>query len=95
MAHLGEVVLFLQYTSARFHVGRDFIFTYTRCRETLSQLSSVVFRVKDRDVRSDVVFAGSVVHRFDQKGFDVLIFHAWFKALFDSNSEGIEDTILR
>ena len=31
----------------------------------------------------------------DRPQEDIISFTAWFKALFDSNSEGIEDTILR
>ncbi|TCD61756.1 mediator complex subunit [Steccherinum ochraceum] len=77
VAHLGDVVLFLQSALARFH------------------LSSTVFRIKDRELRTDVLSAGSITHRIDQKGEDTLVFNAWFKALFDSNSEGIDDTILR
>ncbi|THH30073.1 hypothetical protein EUX98_g4104 [Antrodiella citrinella] len=77
ITHVGDVVLFLQYTLARFH------------------LSNLVFHLKGRELRPDVLFAGSVTHRVDSKGEDVPVFNAWFKALFDSNSEGIEDTILR
>ena len=31
----------------------------------------------------------------DRPQEEIVSFNAWFKALFDSNSEGIEDTILR
>lgn len=29
------------------------------------------------------------------QGAEVTAFHSWYKALFDSSSEGIEDSILR
>jgi len=38
----------------------------------------------------------AAVHAIDDlSGEDAAAFGAWFKALFDSSSEGIEDTILR
>ncbi|KAH8102457.1 hypothetical protein BXZ70DRAFT_986358 [Cristinia sonorae] len=77
VAHLGDVVLFLQYALARFH------------------LSSMVFRLKGRELKADVLYSGTVTHRIDSRGEDAPTFNTWFKALFDSNSEGIEDTILR
>jgi len=36
-----------------------------------------------------------VVHPLARSPEDIASFNAWFKALFDSNSEGIEDNILR
>ncbi|KAF8168029.1 mediator complex subunit Med5-domain-containing protein [Crassisporium funariophilum] len=39
---------------------------------------------------SDTIYPGQ-----DRPQEDIVSFAAWFKALFDSNSEGIEDTILR
>ncbi|KAJ7619106.1 hypothetical protein DFH06DRAFT_1235312 [Mycena polygramma] len=58
VSHIGDVVLFVQTTLTRFHLGCD-VFT--------------------SGGRSE----------------DTVVFNAWYKALFDSNSEGIEDTILR
>ena len=36
-----------------------------------------------------------VLNPQDRPQEEIVSFAAWFKALFDSNSEGIEDTILR
>lgn len=45
---------------------------------------------------SDLIWSPAVVYAVeDLTGEKATTFTAWFKALFDSNSEGIEDTLLR
>ncbi|KAJ7169957.1 hypothetical protein C8R46DRAFT_949420 [Mycena filopes] len=78
VGHLGDVVLFLQSTLARFHLEKD------------------MFTSEGRSISSGFLRSTAIVHRlYDLSGEDASAFHAWYKALFDSSSEGIEDTILR
>jgi len=42
-----------------------------------------------------LINADGVLSAQDRPQEDIVSFNAWFKALFDSSSEGIEDTILR
>ncbi|KAF7320403.1 Mediator of RNA polymerase II transcription subunit 5 [Mycena kentingensis (nom. inval.)] len=78
VSHLGDVVLFVQCTIARFHLQGD------------------VFSFGGRKVSSHFIRSTSAVHDVGElKGEDQVAFTAWYKALFDRNSEGIEDTILR
>ncbi|KDQ63670.1 hypothetical protein JAAARDRAFT_189219 [Jaapia argillacea MUCL 33604] len=75
---LGDVVLFLQATLARFHINPN----------TLS--------AKDRVLQLDYLQSSATVYQAHQlKHEDATAFTAWFKALFDSSSEGIADTIFR
>ncbi|KAJ7225445.1 hypothetical protein GGX14DRAFT_348768 [Mycena pura] len=49
-----------------------------------------------RSISSGFLRSTAVVHRLnDLSSDDAVAFNAWYKALFDSSSEGIEDTILR
>ncbi|KAI0963789.1 hypothetical protein AcW1_000766 [Taiwanofungus camphoratus] len=76
--HLGDIVLFLQSTVARFN------------------LSLPVFVVGNRILNADLLRLAATIHNVsDLKGEDASAFNAWFKALFDSSCEGIEDTIFR
>ncbi|CCM05148.1 uncharacterized protein FIBRA_07357 [Fibroporia radiculosa] len=49
----------------------------------------------DRKLDLAVIRPTAVVYPVSQLGHDSNVFYLWFKALFDTNSEGIEDTILR
>ncbi|THH04163.1 hypothetical protein EW145_g5729 [Phellinidium pouzarii] len=60
------------------------------------QLSSHVFMLGDRLLATDYLLSTSTVYRMSQLGGeDISAMAAWPKALFDKNSEGIEDNILR
>ncbi|KAG6842595.1 hypothetical protein C0991_000121 [Blastosporella zonata] len=78
VSHLGDVVIFIQHTTARFHLEND---TYTSEGRTLSSIfldsADTIYPVDNLSTEDSQAFA------------------AWFKALFDSSSEGIEDSILR
>ena len=55
-----------------------------------------MFTSGDRTLSSTWLKSTDIVYSVDNlSGDDVVAFSAWFKALFDSNSEGIEDSILR
>lgn len=61
-----------------------------------SQLNADMFILGDRSLSSGFLRSTASIHAVeDLSGDDAAAFHAWFKALFDSSSEGIEDTILR
>lgn len=94
VSHLGDVVLFVQYTKSRFHVSSRGIHI---CQSlTVMQLDTAQFSLEDRTLSSSFLDFTDVVHSADDMlAEDGIAFGAWFKALFDSNSEGIEDTILR
>ncbi|KAH9847349.1 mediator complex subunit Med5-domain-containing protein [Lenzites betulinus] len=78
VTHLGDVVLFVEATIARFN------------------LSTYSFTVGERQLDPGFLSRAGLSHRFDElKGEDLSAFNSWTKALFDPNSEGIEDTILR
>ena len=50
----------------------------------------------DRKLSADLLDSAGVVYRVDDlKGEDLAAFNTWHKALFDSQSEGIEDSVLR
>ncbi|EJD03833.1 uncharacterized protein FOMMEDRAFT_154950 [Fomitiporia mediterranea MF3/22] len=60
------------------------------------QLSSHIFTLGDRVLATDYLLSTSTVFRMSSLGLeDVNVVKAWSKALFDTNSEGIEDNILR
>ncbi|KZT05944.1 uncharacterized protein LAESUDRAFT_726512 [Laetiporus sulphureus 93-53] len=78
VSHLGEVVLFVQETIARFDLTRtEFVLDERR-------LSLDIYKTAAR-VRPMTALNAEETNAF----------HAWYKALFDTSSEGIEDTILR
>ncbi|KAF7306991.1 Mediator of RNA polymerase II transcription subunit 5 [Mycena indigotica] len=59
-------------------------------------LSSDVFWCTGRQISSRFIRATAVVYNVNElEGPDLAAFNIWYKALFDRNSEGIEDTILR
>ncbi|OCH95796.1 hypothetical protein OBBRIDRAFT_745014 [Obba rivulosa] len=76
------------------HLGDVVLFAQsTIARFNLLQLT---FPMKARSVSPWCLHSAALVHRVeDLKGEDATAFQNWFKALFDSSSEGIEDTILR
>lgn len=60
------------------------------------KLSGSKFTLGDRILTSEILDSAAVVHRNeDLKGEDAAVFNTWLKTLFDSGSEGIEDSILR
>ncbi|KAG6845781.1 hypothetical protein H0H87_003835 [Tephrocybe sp. NHM501043] len=78
VTHLGDVVIFIQHTTARFHLESD---TYISKGQTLS---STFLR------STDTIYPPDSLSTEENQAFT-----AWSKALFDSSSEGIEDSILR
>lgn len=78
VGHLGNVVLFVQYTLGRFQLELD---TYVKEGRALP----VDFLRQTHEVWPVESLTPA----------EAASFQAWFKALFDSNSEGIEDSILR
>jgi hypothetical protein len=61
-----------------------------------NQLETDVFSFGGRSISSAFLRSTAVVHTIGAlSGEDAIAFTAWYKALFDSRSEGIEDTILR
>ncbi|KAJ7293655.1 hypothetical protein C8J57DRAFT_33900 [Mycena rebaudengoi] len=59
-------------------------------------LETDVFSFGGRSISSAFLRSTAVVHTIGAlSGEDAIAFTAWYKALFDSRSEGIEDTILR
>ncbi|GBE78206.1 hypothetical protein SCP_0110890 [Sparassis crispa] len=59
-------------------------------------LLSAPFVLGGRALSPEFLFSAATIYRLaDLKGEDLGAFNGWFKALFDINSEGIEDTILR
>ncbi|KII93232.1 hypothetical protein PLICRDRAFT_121648 [Plicaturopsis crispa FD-325 SS-3] len=77
VSHLGDVVMFVQATLARFHLPTK-------------------FEISGKTLQTDMVRTTDDVQPVESlRGEDAAAFGAWFKALFDSSSEGIEDTILR
>ncbi|KAG7450430.1 uncharacterized protein BT62DRAFT_978575 [Guyanagaster necrorhizus] len=78
VSHLGDIVLFSQYTLAHFN------------------LDAKMFVQGDRTVSGLFLQSASQVFLHESlSSEDTQAFNAWFKTLFDSGSEGIEDTILR
>jgi mediator of RNA polymerase II transcription subunit 5 len=52
--------------------------------------------LEDRTLSAGYLTTNEVIYSVENlSGDDAVAFSAWFKALFDSNSEGIEDSILR
>ncbi|KAI0348474.1 hypothetical protein BDW22DRAFT_1350685 [Trametopsis cervina] len=60
------------------------------------QLGKCKFVLGDRTLDADMLSSATIVYRVeDLKGDDAAAFTIWHKALFDSQSEGIEDSVLR
>lgn len=65
-------------------------------REPCNKLTRASYKLGDKSISSDWLNeSGSVYAIEDLSGERSTAFAAWNKALFDSSSEGIEDTILR
>ncbi|KAH8120455.1 mediator complex subunit Med5-domain-containing protein [Phellopilus nigrolimitatus] len=80
VGHFGNVVLFLQAALVKY------------------QLSSHTFALGERTLSTEYLLSTSIVYRMSQlqyNGEELVAMAAWPKALFDTNSEGIEDNILR
>ncbi|KAI0788572.1 mediator complex subunit Med5-domain-containing protein [Abortiporus biennis] len=78
VSHLGDIVLFLELTFARFN------------------LSSELFVLNGRKLNAALLASVAVSYPVEAlESGDASAFTAWFKALFDNNSEGIDDAILR
>ncbi|KAF8078549.1 mediator complex subunit Med5-domain-containing protein [Lyophyllum atratum] len=76
VSHLGDVVLFVQYATSRFHAD--------------------VYNAENQSLTSTFLKSTDSIYPIESlSGEDAAAFTAWFKALFDSGSEGIEDSILR
>lgn len=61
-----------------------------------TQLTRTNANIGDRKLNVDFILPVADVYRIhDLKDDAVSDFHVWNKALFDKNSEGIEDSILR
>ncbi|KAJ3503158.1 hypothetical protein NLJ89_g8558 [Agrocybe chaxingu] len=73
ISHLGDVVLFLQYTL----------------------FDSVALSKNGRKVSTHILNTDVTIRSHERPQEDMVAFGSWFKALFDTNSEGIEDGILR
>ncbi|TDL28703.1 hypothetical protein BD410DRAFT_893659 [Rickenella mellea] len=59
-------------------------------------LTNTTFTVGDRTLNPQFLLGTARIYRVSELANDeIAAFHAWLKALFDSNSEGIEDNILR
>ncbi|KZT72740.1 hypothetical protein DAEQUDRAFT_743398 [Daedalea quercina L-15889] len=87
VSHLGEVVLFLQEMVARHNVC---VF------HAPSLLTRTNATTGDRKLDIDFILPVATVYPVHElKGEAAADFQAWNKALFDKNSEGIEDSILR
>ena len=60
------------------------------------QLNIDKLTLGDKTLQSDLINCNAVFRSVDDlAGGDASVFNSWFKALFDSSSEGIEDAILR
>ncbi|PFH54543.1 hypothetical protein AMATHDRAFT_135078 [Amanita thiersii Skay4041] len=80
ISHLGDIVLFVQYLIARFRLANE-------------EFSSMNER---RVISAGFLKRTDYVHPVSSfSGEELVAYNAWYKALFDSSSEGIEDSILR
>ncbi|KAJ7487681.1 hypothetical protein B0H11DRAFT_1720623 [Mycena galericulata] len=76
------------------HLGDVVLFVQSTL--TRFHLETDVFTSGGRSISSGFLRSTAIVHRLDElSDQDTIAFNAWYKALFDSSSEGIEDTILR
>ncbi|KAF8216143.1 hypothetical protein K438DRAFT_1800130 [Mycena galopus ATCC 62051] len=80
--------------SAVGHIGDVVLFVQSTL--TRFHLETDVFTSGSRSVSSGFLRSTAIVYRpEDLSGDNSVAFNAWYKALFDRSSEGIEDTILR
>lgn len=91
------MVLFIQSTLSRFRVSLSQTrLTFVLIDEWLPQLDADTFMFGDKKLSATYLKSiTNVLLQEDLRGENATAFNAWFKALFDSSSEGIEDTILR
>jgi mediator of RNA polymerase II transcription subunit 5 len=62
----------------------------------VKKLTQQSCKLRDKLLPAALFWSPAVVYAVkDLTGENMTAFAAWFKALFDSGSEGIEDTILR
>jgi mediator of RNA polymerase II transcription subunit 5 len=62
----------------------------------MSKLSQQSCKMRDKVPPTDLFWSPAVIYAVETLTTEnATAFTAWFKALFDSSSEGIEDTILR
>ena len=90
------MILFLQSTLSRYHVclSNGQLFRNLTCYDY--QLTQEYFVLGDKKLSVTFLRTTTVVHPVgDLSGDDAATFNTWFKALFDYNSDGIEDTIFR
>ncbi|KAI0704950.1 hypothetical protein BC835DRAFT_1261628 [Cytidiella melzeri] len=80
--------------SAVTHIGDVVLFLQT----TLGRyhLSKCRFMLGERRLTADLLSSATIIYRVDDlQGEDAAAFNTWYKALFDSQIEGIEDSVLR
>ncbi|KAJ7492546.1 mediator complex subunit Med5-domain-containing protein [Mycena latifolia] len=76
------------------HLGDVVLFVQSTL--TRFHLETDLFTSGGRSISAGFLRSTAIVHRPDDLSEeDSIAFSAWYKALFDSSSEGIEDTILR
>lgn len=90
-------MLFVQSVLAKFQVHLNFsLFGEESYSIVLPQLTQTSFKLGNKSLPTDLLrFPGVSYPAESLSGDNLVAFNAWFKALFDSSSEGIEDTILR
>ncbi|KIJ68368.1 hypothetical protein HYDPIDRAFT_124791 [Hydnomerulius pinastri MD-312] len=62
---------------------------------TKFQISAPTLRKGDKVLRTDLLRSSRIYHLDELPAEIKTVFAGWFKAIFDSSSEGIDDTILR
>lgn len=63
---------------------------------SVNKLTQQSCKLRDKFLPAALFWSPAVVYAVkDLTGENMTAFAAWFKALFDSSSEGIEDTIIR
>ena len=96
MVNLGDLILFLQSTLIRFQVGLPEQLSEYDVDTFCYQLTSTVFNYNGRKLSPYKILSTSVIYsKSELSAEEAAIYSAWFKALFDSGSEGIDDSILR
>ena len=98
VSHLGDVVIFLQWTLARYnvrHVSRPSDYP-EKTLIMFKKLSTTLHILGEKTLDPGFLRVTDNVRRIeDLSSEQAAAFNSWFKALFDKNSEGIEDGVLR
>lgn len=95
VTRIGEVVLFLQSTLARYRVSVMSLFSEP-LTDRLCQVHSSTFHVDSRSLSAAQIMQCSIIYPPDTLSQeDQSVLEAWRKAIFDPRSEGIDDDILR